>query len=152
MGIGFLRSSPGLIPSNHIINLRVYRFVLRNGSIFLDQSLTTNLAFHSTNLSLLFSRQICGKSKTPLVKSQMLSSVILWLWREVGFLFVFLVFLAAYTSHGIWKFPGQGSNPCHGLDRFHSCGNAGSLTCSTTREFHGERLFVIQENTLLLSF
>lgn len=65
------------------INLIVYRFVLRNGSIFLDQSLTTNLAFHSINLSLSFSRHVCEKSKIPLVKSQMLASVMLWLWRGV---------------------------------------------------------------------
>ena len=31
-------------------------------------------------------------------------------------------------DHGIWKFPGQGLNPCHSRD------NTGSLTCWTTRE------------------
>ena len=44
-----------------------------------------------------------------------------------------LFFLA--TLCGIWKFPGQGSNPCHCNDPSHCSDNAGSLTCCTTREF-----------------
>ena len=31
-------------------------------------------------------------------------------------------------SHGIWKFPGQGSNLSHSCDLCHSCSNTGSLT------------------------
>ena len=31
-------------------------------------------------------------------------------------------------THGIWKFPGQGSNPSHCFDLHHSCSNTRSLT------------------------
>ena len=35
---------------------------------------------------------------------------------------------------GMWKFPGQGLNPCHSSDLSRCSGNAGSLTCRATRE------------------
>ena len=41
----------------------------------------------------------------------------------------FLIFLLAMPSPWYWKFPGQGSNPCHSSNQSHSSDNAGSLTC-----------------------
>ena len=37
-------------------------------------------------------------------------------------------------THGMWKFLGQGSNPCHCSNPIQHIENAGSLTCCTTRE------------------
>ena len=40
-------------------------------------------------------------------------------------------------AQGMWKFPGQGSNPSRSCDLLHSCGNAPSLTHCTTKEVQG---------------
>ena len=49
-----------------------------------------------------------------------------------------------WLYHGMWKFLGQGSNLCHGLNQSHSSDNAGSLTHWATRE--------LQENLFLCIF
>ena len=42
--------------------------------------------------------------------------------------FVFVLFCFVYgCTHGIWKFPGQGSNLNCSYDLLHSCGNTGSF-------------------------
>ena len=38
-------------------------------------------------------------------------------------------------THGMWKFPGQGLNPCHSSDPGHCSDNAGTLTHWATKEF-----------------
>ena len=40
----------------------------------------------------------------------------------------FLSFFLSDCIHGIWKFPGQGSNLSYSCSLCHSCSNAGSLT------------------------
>ena len=39
-------------------------------------------------------------------------------------------------THGMWKFPGQGSNPCHSIDLSQCSDNTRSSTHCTTRELH----------------
>ena len=51
----------------------------------------------------------------------------------------FLVFFF-HLDPGMWKFPGQGSNPRH------SHGNAGFLTCCATRELPSPTLFNFSDN------
>ena len=36
----------------------------------------------------------------------------------------------------VWKFPGQGLNPCYSSDPNHCSDNTRSLTCCSTRELH----------------
>ena len=48
--------------------------------------------------------------------------------RDVLFVFVFC------HTRGMWKFPGQGSNPCHSSNLSRFSDNAGSLTCCATKE------------------
>ena len=43
---------------------------------------------------------------------------------------------------GMWKFRGQGSNPCHSSDQSHCSDSARSLTCCTTRELQGLGIFI----------
>ena len=50
-----------------------------------------------------------------------------WLFPLLGRNFVGFFVCFGYT-HGVWKFPVQGSNPCLSCDLCHSCGNARSLT------------------------
>ena len=59
-----------------------------------------------------------------------------------GYFFVYLVgFICLYVficpNHGIWKFPGQVSNPCHSSD------NTGSLNCWASREFWWDYLLLL---------
>ena len=37
--------------------------------------------------------------------------------------------------HGMWKFLGQGSNPCHSSSQSYCSDSAGSLTCYATDNF-----------------
>ena len=64
------------------------------------------------NLCFLLNSAGCLKllSKTNKLKLQKLDG------SSQSFFFFFF-------GHGMWKFPGQGPNPCHRSD------NAGSLTC-----------------------
>ena len=39
------------------------------------------------------------------------------------------LFYFVFCMCGLWKFPGQGSNPCHSSNQCHSSDNARSLTC-----------------------
>ena len=55
-------------------------------------------------------------------------------WRQVSYMHLFLLFGHA---HGMQKYPGQGSNPCH------SSNNAGYLTCWATRELHKLTILLI---------
>ena len=79
MSKGVLRPSLVFIPSNHtahsLYNLQIS---CEKREHFLNQSHTTNLTFHYISLSLLFSRQICKKSKISWIKNQMLPWL-LWL-------------------------------------------------------------------------
>ena len=42
----------------------------------------------------------------------------------------------------MWKFPGQGSNPCHSSEPSHCSDNVGSLICCNTRELLFINLFL----------
>ena len=55
-------------------------------------------------------------------------SHLLDMWKTVYYCFSFYFILFFWSCRGIWKFLGQGSNPCHSSD------NARSLTCWATRE------------------
>ena len=48
-------------------------------------------------------------------------------------------------SHGMWKFPGQGSNPPRSSDPSHSSDNAVSLQCCTTRELQNYFLLMTKK-------
>ena len=61
------------------------------------------------------------------------------LWNVTQYLqkFFFIFFLLLFffgCTRGMWKFPGQGPNPCCGCSLHHGCGNTGSLTRCTARE------------------
>ena len=52
------------------------------------------------------------------------------IYVDSTFMFVFRSFFFFFffgQTHGMWKFLGQGSNPCH------RCGNTESITCYTTQ-------------------
>ena len=54
----------------------------------------------------------------------------------VGTLVILFIYLFIFgCTCGMWKFPGQGSNPYHNSDLSHSSDNARSLTCCATGEF-----------------
>ena len=52
----------------------------------------------------------------------------------VLFVCLFVCLFSLSCTQGMWKFPGQGSNPCHSRNLCHSCGNARYLTGCTTGE------------------
>ena len=47
-----------------------------------------------------------------------------WDFSWVAFLFCYVL----GHARGLWKFPGQGLNPCHSSDPNHSSDHTGSLT------------------------
>ena len=47
---------------------------------------------------------------------------------------IILASIFFHHARGMWKFSGQGSNPCHGSDPSHCGDNTRSLSCCTTRE------------------
>ena len=54
--------------------------------------------------------------------------------KKVDPLVLFVCLFVFGIALGMWKFPGQGSNPCHRSNPSHCSDNTGSLTCCTTRE------------------
>lgn len=68
---------------------------------------------------------------------------------------IILVMLSIYLNfffffchtHSMWKFPGQGSNPCHSSDLNHISDNAESLTHWATREL--PRKFVKRKEDII---
>ena len=45
-------------------------------------------------------------------------------------------------AHSIWKFPGQGPNPCHSSDLSHCSDDAGSSTHCASRELPSDHWFL----------
>ena len=58
-----------------------------------------------------------------------------------SFLFSFPLFFSFGCTHGMWKFPGQGSNQHHSSNLSHSSDNTGSLTHCVTRELQRKVFF-----------
>ena len=63
-------------------------------------------------------------------------------WEPLTFQVLCLRFAVSLVqAHGMWKFPGQGSNPCHSSHPSHCRDNAGSLTHWATGELHRHKIF-----------
>ena len=60
-------------------------------------------------------------------------------------LFICFVLLSGYT-HGMWKFLGQGSNPCPSSNPSHDSDNARSFTCCTIRELHCSTVLTVKNS------
>ena len=73
----------------------------------------------------------CGPEKTKKKKKIPLLQILISFVFPTQFLFFFSFFSC---THGMQKFPGQGSNPYHRSNSSHSSDNAGSLTHSQSQQ------------------
>ena len=64
--------------------------------------------------------------------------------------FLFFLFRLCDCTHSMWKFPGQGLNPCHSSDLNHSGANAGSLTHCTKENSQGVPEFLTEPGLFFL--
>ena len=60
-------------------------------------------------------------------------------------------FLFSGHAHGIWKFPGQGSNLHHSSDWGHCSDNAGSLNCCATGELLDRHLIAVNHKHFIIT-
>ena len=59
---------------------------------------------------------------------------VLFFSSSLSFFFFFFFFFFFGCTHGMYKLPGQGSNPCHSRDLSQYSHHVRSLTCCTTRK------------------